>query len=49
MGTAKAARGTHQAEWRSIPPTGKLVTFGGIFIYRIVNGKIVEGLENAAI
>jgi predicted ester cyclase len=40
-------RGTHQGQWRGIPPTGKAVTFTGSYIYRIVDGKIVEGWENA--
>ena len=39
--------GTHQGEWRGLPPTGKAVTFTGIFICRIREGKIVEGWENA--
>jgi predicted ester cyclase len=26
----------------SIPPTGKRISFTGIYIVRIVNGKIVE-------
>ncbi len=39
--------GTHQGQWRGVPPTGKPVTFTGIFIYRILEGKIVEGWENA--
>ncbi len=40
-------RGTHRGQWRGVPPTGKPVTFTGIFIYRILDGKIVEGWENA--
>ena len=36
-------RGTHQGEWRGIPPTGKEVTSTGVDIHRIVGGKIVEG------
>jgi predicted ester cyclase len=40
-------RSTHQGPWRGVPPTGKPVTFTGIFIYRILDGKIVEGWENA--
>src|SRR2546425_5236306 len=40
-------RGTHQGQWRGLPPTGKPVTFTGIFIYRILDGKIVEAWENA--
>jgi steroid delta-isomerase-like uncharacterized protein len=35
-------RGTHKGEFRRIPPTGKQVTFTGITIYRVANGKIVE-------
>jgi predicted ester cyclase len=35
-------RGTHQGAFRSISPTGKLITLMGINIFRIVNGKIVE-------
>jgi len=42
-----AFRGTHQGQWRGLPPTGKPVTFTGIFIYRILDSKIVEGWENA--
>jgi predicted ester cyclase len=34
--------GTHKGELRGIPPTGKDVTFDGIIIYRLANGKIVE-------
>ncbi|MBW2098949.1 MAG: ester cyclase [Deltaproteobacteria bacterium] len=36
------ATGTHQAVMFGIPPTGKLVTFSGIIIDTIRNGKIVE-------
>jgi steroid delta-isomerase-like uncharacterized protein len=41
--------GTHQGQWRGIPPTGKPVTFTGMLIYRFDDGKIVEGWENADI
>jgi predicted ester cyclase len=34
--------GTHKGEFRRIAPTGTQVTFTGITIYRVVNGKIVE-------
>ena len=40
---------THQAEYPpGVPPTGKRMTWTGITIYRIVDGKIVEerGEEN---
>jgi SnoaL-like polyketide cyclase len=29
-------RGTHQGQWRGVPPTGKSVTFTGTITYRIV-------------
>ena len=35
-------RGTHQGNFRGIPPTGKQVSGTGMFIDRIVNGKAVE-------
>jgi len=35
-------RGTHQGNFRGIPPTGKQVTVTGMFIDRLVNGKAVE-------
>ena|SRR5687768_17469083 len=34
--------GTHAGEFIGIQPTGKQVTFTGIYIVRIANGKIVE-------
>ena len=34
--------GTHTGEFMDIPPTGKEVSFTGIYIARIANGKIVE-------
>ena len=41
--------GTHQGQWRGIPPTGKPVTFTGMLVYRFDDGKIAEGWENADI
>ena len=35
--------GTHQGELESIPATGKAITQSAIVIYRLINGKIVEG------
>ena len=35
--------GTHTGEWMGIAPTGKKVTSEMVDIYRIVNGKHVEG------
>jgi steroid delta-isomerase-like uncharacterized protein len=34
-------RGTHQGPFQSIPATGKHVTFTGIDVFRIVDGKIL--------
>ncbi|MCK9262475.1 MAG: ester cyclase [Deltaproteobacteria bacterium] len=36
------ARGTHKGEWLGMKPTGKPVTFTGVNVDRVVNGKIVE-------
>jgi steroid delta-isomerase-like uncharacterized protein len=35
--------GTHQAEMKGIPATGKTVSMSGITIFRLDNGKITEG------
>jgi predicted ester cyclase len=34
--------GTHEGEFQSIKPTHKEVTWSGIWIYRVANGKFVE-------
>ncbi len=39
--------GTHKGEFVGIPPTGVQVTFTGILISRIADGKIVEEWENS--
>jgi steroid delta-isomerase-like uncharacterized protein len=39
-------RGTHTEEFEGIPATGKQVEYGGIVIFRIENGKIVEARED---
>ena len=41
--------GRHQAELQGIPPTGKTVEVGGIVIFRLMDGKIVEAWLNADI
>jgi predicted ester cyclase len=38
--------GTHQGEYRGIAPTGKPVTYTGIGIWRIADGKLVEHWSN---
>jgi len=35
-------RATHQGEFMGIKPTGKQVVYGGIVIFRVKDGKIVE-------
>ncbi len=37
--------GTHTGEFRGLAPTGKKITTTGIMIYRIENGKLVEGWD----
>lgn len=37
------ARGTHHGELEGVAATGRPVTFTGIDIYRLADGKIVEG------
>ena len=37
--------GTHTGEFRGLAPTGKKITTIGVMIYRIVNGKLVEGWD----
>jgi len=34
--------GTHTGEYRGLPPAGKKITFTGVDICRVVDGKIVE-------
>jgi predicted ester cyclase len=34
---------THTGEFRGVAPTGKNITITGVNIYRVVNGKMVEG------
>lgn len=41
--------GTHRGELQGIPPTGRSVEVGGIVIFRIENGAIVEAWLNADI
>lgn len=36
------ATGTHTGEYRGLAPTGKKITFTGVRIWRIVDGKFVE-------
>jgi steroid delta-isomerase-like uncharacterized protein len=36
---------THTGEWMGIPPTGKRVTWSGIGIHRVKDGKMVESWD----
>jgi steroid delta-isomerase-like uncharacterized protein len=43
VATRWTCRGTHEGEFQGLPPTGKRVTMSGLTVFRIANGKIVEG------
>lgn len=34
--------GTHQGEFMGVAPTGKRLSFGGVNLFRLVGGKVVE-------
>ena len=38
---------THEGEFQGIPPTGKPVRITGISIYRVADGRLVEGWTSA--
>jgi predicted ester cyclase len=42
VATSITARGTHRGLWLGIEPTGKVLTFSGVNINRVVDGRIVE-------
>ena len=42
VATCITARGTHKGSWLGMKPTGKAVTFTGVNINKLVNGRIVE-------
>ena len=44
--TRWTCRGTHKGKFQGLPPTGKQMTMTGITIFRIANGKLVEGWTN---
>ena len=35
-------RATHQGELMGIPPTGKTISFSGVNIFRVTDGKVIE-------
>lgn len=42
VATSITATGTHKGEWLGIKPTGKIITYTGVNINRVVDGKIIE-------
>jgi predicted ester cyclase len=42
VATSIVARGTHRGAWLGIKPTGKVLTFTGVNIDRVIKGRIVE-------
>jgi len=42
VGARVTARGTHAGELMGLPPTGRRVTFSGMEVFRIADGKILE-------
>jgi steroid delta-isomerase-like uncharacterized protein len=44
--TRVSGTGTHRGEYLGIPPTGKKISFTGISIFRLVDGKYIEGWQN---
>jgi steroid delta-isomerase-like uncharacterized protein len=46
IATRWSARATHTGDFRGIPATGRPGTITGVSIYRVVNGKLVEGWTN---
>ena len=42
VATCITASGTHLGNWANIPPSGKRITYTGVNVDRIVNGRIGE-------
>jgi predicted ester cyclase len=42
VATCITAQGTHSGHWLGIKPTGKMVTYTGVNIDKVVDGRIVE-------
>jgi len=43
VATRWVLQGTHQGEFQGVQPTGKRVTMTGMTIFRVANGKLIEG------
>ena len=46
VATRWTCRGTHKGQFQGMPPTGEQMTMSGMTIFRIANGKLVEGWNN---
>jgi predicted ester cyclase len=46
VATRWTACGTHDGDFQGVPPTGREVTLRGMTIFRIADGKLVEGWTN---
>ena len=46
VATRWTIRGTHEGEFQGIPSSGKQIEMTGITIFRIANGKLIEGWTN---
>lgn len=46
VATRWTGEGTHKGEFMGVPPTGARVSMNGIAIFRIAEGKAVEGWNN---
>jgi steroid delta-isomerase-like uncharacterized protein len=46
VATRWTLRGTHQGAFQGIPPTGETVSATGMTIFRIADGKLIEGWNN---
>jgi steroid delta-isomerase-like uncharacterized protein len=46
VATRWTIRGTHKGEFQGMPPSGKQIEMTGITIFRIANGKLIEGWTN---
>ncbi len=42
VATSITARGTHRGEWMGIRPTGKVLTYTGVNLDKVIGGRIVE-------
>jgi predicted ester cyclase len=43
VATRWISQGLHNGEFQGVPPTGKRMAMSGMTIFRIANGKLVEG------